>query len=396
MQTTHPWDARLERVIRYSLYVFAAAMPFAIALTQIAVAIAVLAWLTRIVYTRGARWPRLGIEWAFAAFIAAEVLSCIFSTNLGQSLVYLKRLLLLPIVYVVAAGVEDEKTLKHLGLIFIASIALYAVWGISSFFANPEVRVRHIQNSMTAGGITMIGATVTLALALRLSERRYRLLFAVATVVILGCLLLTATRGSWLGFFVAALFLIGAAHRKLLLIVPVVAAAFYLLQPEQFAPRIRHFFDPTWGTNAKRLHWWSIGWEIYKDHPVVGIGDVGTTPMYVRYAPPGETELVGHFHSNYVHIAVTLGSVGLAAFLFMIGAVFVRIAQQLRRCRGVPAWSAAWTLAALAVFLAFNINGFFEWNFGDQEIITMVWFCTGLGLRQGVPAGQVCEHEASL
>jgi putative inorganic carbon (HCO3(-)) transporter len=233
---------------------------------------------------------------------------------------------------------------------------------------------------MTAGGITMIGATVALAMALWLKDMRLRLIFAVSTVFILGCLLLTATRGSWLGFLAAALLLIWYSNRKLLLIVPIVAAAFYLLQPEQFAPRIRHMFDPTWGTNAKRLHWWSIGYEIFKDHPIVGIGDVGTTPMYTRYAPPGETELVGHFHSNYVHIAVTLGGLGLAAFLFMMAAVFVRLWQQVRRFVGEHSWTAAWALAGLAAFLAFNINGFFEWNFGDQEIITMIWFCAGLGL----------------
>jgi hypothetical protein len=39
-----------------------------------------------------------------------------------------------------------------------------------------------------------------------------------------------------------------------------------------------------------------------------------------------------------------------------------------------------WTLASLAVFLAFNLNGFFEWNFGDAEVITIVWFVMGLAL----------------
>ncbi len=381
-------DDQLEKTIRYSLYVFAAAMPFFIALTQIAVGVAILAWLVRVFYSKGARWPGLGIEWAFVAFIAAEIISCCFSTNISQSVIYLKRLLLLPIVYVMAANSGEEKTLRNLAFILVGSIAVYSLWGIMSYFYNPSVRVRHIQNSMTAGGITMIGATAGLAFALRFSDRVSRLFFALATAVILGCLLLTATRGSWLGFLVASLLLIWSANRKLLLIIPILAAAFYFLQPQQFAPRIRHMFDPAWGTNAKRLHWWSVGWEIFKDYPVVGIGDVGTTPMYVRYAPPGETELIGHFHSNYVHIAVTLGGIGLGAFLFMIGAVFVRLSQAFIRLQRARTWAAAWALAALAVFLAFNFNGLFEWNFGDQEIITMVWFCAGLGLASKITAAE--------
>lgn len=375
-------DRRLVQVIRWSLYIFAAAMPFAIALTQIAVGVAILAWLGRILYTQGAKWPRLGVEWGLIAFIAAELLACAFSTNLGQNVIYLKRLLLIPIVYLVAANSTGEEELRRLGIIFVAAIFLYSAWGIVSYFLNPAVRVRHIQNSMTAGGITMVGAVTAAAFAVRLKEARSRLLMLAAGVVILGCLVLTSTRGSWVGFFAAALLILLVQNRKLIWSLPLLILAFYLVQPGDFAWRMRHMFDPGWGTNAKRIHWWSVGWEIFKDHPLVGIGDVGTTQMYARYAPAGEKELVGHFHSNYVHIAVTLGSIGLAAFLLMTVVILVRLARSLQARLGARDWGGGWTLAALAVFVAFCLNGFFEWNFGDQEIITMVWFATGAGLGQ--------------
>jgi putative inorganic carbon (HCO3(-)) transporter len=380
MRESTDLDLRLVMTIRWSLYLFAAAMPFTIALTQIAIAVAGIAWVVRLAVMRGARWPRLGVEWGFIAFVAAELLACLFSTNLGQNVIYLKRLLLIPIVYILAANSGGTKELKRLALIFVAAIALYSAWGILSYFYNPAVRVRHIQNSMTAGGITMAGAAAAMAFAFRLERRSERALMALALLVILGCLILTSTRGSWVGFFVAALLIVLLQSRRLALLLPVVALAFYLLQPANFSQRMRHIFDPTWGTNAKRLHWWSVGWEVFKDHPLVGIGDVGTTAVYTRYAPAGEKELIGHFHSNYVHIAVTLGAIGLTAYLFMMASVLVRLAQRLKGRLGERGWHSGWALAALAVFFAFSVNGFFEWNFGDQEIITMVWFVSGVGL----------------
>lgn len=380
MNTLRIDDAFLEKVTRWSLYLFAAAMPFTIALTQIAVVVAAIAWLARLFYTRTIRCPRLGVEWGFMAFIAAELLACLFSTNLGQNLIYLKRLLLIPIVYIVAANSGGEKELRRLGLIFAGAIALYSAWGIGSFLVHPALRVRHIQNSMTAGGITMVGAVIAMVFALRVRTSWERLFMSAAALLSLACLLLTSTRGSWVGFFFATLVVLLLQQRRLLLILPVIALAFYLLSPANFSQRLRHIFDPAWGTNAKRMHWWAVGWEIYKDHPVVGIGDVGTTPMYTRYAAPGEKELIGHFHSNFVHIAVTLGAVGLTAFLFMMGSILVRLAQRFRVFANGHGWNSAWALAALAVFIAFNINGFFEWNFGDQEIITMIWFAAGVGL----------------
>jgi len=278
-------DRHLVEVIRWSLYIFAAAMPFAIALTQIAVGIALLAWLGRLVYTRAAKWPRLGVEWGFIAFIAAELLACVFSTNLGQNVIYLKRLLLIPIVYLVAANSSDREELRRLGMIFVVSILLYSVWGIVSYFLNPAVRVRHIQNSMTAGGITMVGAVTAAAFAVRLREMRSRLFMLLAGAVILGCLILTSTRGSWVGFFAAALLILLVQNRRLVWALPLLVLAFYLLQPGDFSWRMRHIFDPAWGTNAKRIHWWSVGWEIFKDHPLVGIGgrhDVDVRPLRPR------------------------------------------------------------------------------------------------------------------
>ena len=123
-----------------------------------------------------------------------------------------------------------------------------------------------------------------------------------------------------------------------------------------------------------------MGWKIFKDYPVVGIGDVSAQKLYEQYAPDDVDELIGHFHNNYVHIAVTLGAIGLLAFLFMLVKIIMVLYKNLVLVlpkRGPP---TSWAIAALAIFIAFNINGLFEWNFGDSEIITMIWFSIGMSL----------------
>ena len=169
-------------------------------------------------------------------------------------------------------------------------------------------------------------------------------------------------------------------NRKLLWLVPVLIISFYFLAPDAFQYRVKHMFDPHMSTNAKRLTWWHTGWEIFKDHPIVGIGDVSTQKMYKKYVSADVKELIGHFHSNYVHIAVTLGSIGFLAFLYMITIIFQVLLRIRNSFSTLNDLSAAWALAALAIFLAFNINGFFEWNFGDAEVIMLIWFTTGLSI----------------
>ncbi len=373
-------DTVLARISFVSIFVFVAALPFTIALTQIALGVALLTWMARAFLTKQMRLHGLGLEWAFLAYVAAEILSLIFSTNVSQSIIYLKRLLLIPIVYLIALNIDSKSRFRQLLLVFMASVTVYSAWGIISYFVDPTVRVRHIHNSMTVGGITMIGALPGFAAATTMEDKKWRWLGLFSGMINLLCLILTSTRGSWLGFLAGILLILYLTNRRALIAVPVLIAAFYLLQPASFVHRVRHFFDPTWGTNAKRLLWWSVGVRVIKDHPLVGIGDVGTADIYKQYSPPDVQELIGHFHSNYVHIAVTLGGIGLLAFLFMLIKITQALYQAYARSHQTDELLGTWTLASLAAFLAFNLNGFFEWNFGDAEVITIIWFITGLAL----------------
>jgi putative inorganic carbon (HCO3(-)) transporter len=379
-QKSKSLDVYLREITIYSMYIFAVMMPFSIAITQIALGIAFVAWLGRIFITRQAKCGRINLEWAFAAYIAAELLALAFSTNLPQSVVYLKRLLLIPIVYLFAHNVEEERQFNRLLFIFVLALTFYSAWGTVSYFLDPSVRVRHIQNSMTAGGLTMIGALAGFAISMLAKKGGWRIAGFSATALNVACLMLTSTRGSWLGFFFGAVMIFFFTKPKALFAVPLLIAAFYFLQPAGFAHRVRHFFDPTWETNAKRLLWWSVGVEVFKDHPVVGIGDVNAARIYRQYAPAEVQETIGHFHSNYVHIAVTLGTVGLIAFLFMLVRIFQALYKVVRQSRQSSWPLFAGALAAISIFTAFNVNGFFEWNFGDAEIITMIWFVVGLAL----------------
>ncbi len=373
-------DQKLRQVIIQALYIMAAVMPFSIALTQIALAVAIIAWVGRIFYSKRIKIRPLGLEWAFMAFIAAELVATVFSVEIRQSVIHLKRLLLIPLIYVIAANVNEQRVLKPLGWVFFASLFIYSLWGVGWYYFNPGRRVQHLHHFMTTGGITMIGAILGTAFWVMGETKKQKAVAALATMIISYCLILTCTRSSWLGFFVAIAVIFYFTRKTLLAILPMVFVIFWLLTPEAFLHRLQHFFDDQWRTNAKRLYYWKVGWEIIKDRPLTGIGDINTTEMYNRYAEPEKRGRLNHFHSNFVHIAVTLGLFGLVAFVSLLATLLFRLSQAFHRQGGAIGFSRQWTLAALAVFVAFIVNGFFEWNFGDAEIITMIWFCTGVSL----------------
>jgi O-antigen ligase len=369
-------SARLAAVTRGALYVTVAAMPFSIALTQTALAVAILTWLARMALERRLLVRRTRLEVAFLLYMAAELISLAFSINVPNAVIYLKRLLLIPTVYVVASNVESERTLNRLVATFLAAMSLYSLWGIGSFALNPSLRVRHIQNSMTAGGLTMIAAVVGLALAAASTSKKVRLWAGASAVVNATCLFFTNTRGSWLGFAVALVLMAVLTNWRLLLVIPVLAVVAYVAVPGEYKARVTHFFDPHYRTNAYRLTWWKTGWRIFKDYPITGVGDIDTVEIYRRYLSPEETQAVGHFHNNFVHIAVTLGSIGLVAFSYLKARIAIFMGQTLRVAR--PPSLRAVALAGLCSFVAFLVNGLFEWNYGDAEVVTVIWWLVGM------------------
>ncbi len=380
-------DLYFKNTFRLFLFILAAAMPFYIFPTEFAFGVLFLCWLGRLVITKQIKLKRIGLEYAFLAYLLAELIALVFSTNFWQSVEYLKRFLLIPLVYIIATGVEDEKDLKNALYIFVMATGLYSLMGIISYINNP-VRVHLIHNSMTAGGITMTGALAGIATTFYIKKLQWKIGFLFLVLLNCFCLIFTATRSSWVGFFVGIIVIFYHYKKRLLLLIPLFFIIIYFIFPTSYKDRVTSIFNPEFRTNQFRLEYWKIGFEIFKDHPIVGIGDVGTGEMYDQYNTFSKEKTVGHFHNNFVHIAVTLGSIGLAAFTFMIIVIFYRLIKQLKKIKD------AWPLAALAIFAAFNINGLFEWNFGDQEIITIIWFTIGAALWMNTNRRQITKSSA--
>lgn len=375
-----------QQLVLGALYLFVLAMPLTIAVNQIALTLALIIWLGTMIAEGKIRLRRTPLDLAFLLFILALAASLITAQDRAQAVVYSgKRVLLIPIVYLMAHNLREKPVLNRIMWQFLIALTFYSFTGIISFFLHPELRIRHIHNSMTAGGITMVGAIISLVWLLFASGRQ-RWLMALAFATNLIALFLTNTRGSWIGFFIAAILIITLTRPWWSLAMPVLALVFFLMIPVSVRDRTAHFFDPNYGTNALRVLWWKTGIAVYKDHFITGIGDIGTERVYAQYQPDQEKR-IGHFHNNFIHIAVTLGTLGLSAFLYLTVRIFLTLGRIYKKVRKRKDLQTIVALAALAVFAAFTGNGLFEWNFGDAEIITMVWFMTGTALSFDVNDG---------
>jgi O-antigen ligase len=143
--------------------------------------------------------------------------------------------------------------------------------------------------------------------------------------------------------------------------------------------RLLSFFDPYLPQNFTRLALWRGGWEIFKDYPLFGVGDIGIEKYYVHYKRPYDKEIHGHLHNNYFHFLATLGLFGFLAIMFLFIMIIVKISRIYKSTKG-KAFIASYSLGALAAFVNILVAGLSELNFWDHEIATLIYFTVGLNI----------------
>jgi len=280
-------------------------------------------------------------------------------------------------------NVKERRSLSVLLVALSVTMVIVSLAGIQKYVSGPgglEGRLYLFHHYMTSGGILMMMGLMAFSFGISGAPARWRLTAWVSGLLMLACLVFTFTRSSWLGFLAGFLVMAMFRSKKLIVALAVVLAVFLLLAPTSFRDRATSIFNPHHRNNVERLQMWRAGFEIMKGHPFTGVGDVDLTEWYEPYRPPEATEKHGHLHNNLVMFGATLGVPGLIFFLVLSMKILV---MELNIARSIP--GKEWLLKSTAVgglasYVGFQVNGLFEWNFGDAEIAMLLWLTVGLTL----------------
>jgi O-antigen ligase len=322
---------------------------------------------------RSGRWPeslRSAPAKVAAVFAACVVLSALFSSNLAVSarhLPGLSLLLLLPI----AMDLCDTVSRARVVLLALAgsgfTLSLFGLW---QFFHDrgDDINAR-IQSTlshwMTFAGLAMIAACLLLGFAFE--ERGRWRLAGPAAILPLLVMLLSYTRGVWIGMLCALVLYLALRRPKgLLLLVPAVVLLFLLL-PAQIQGRVRSIGDLRDPTSRDRIAMARAGLKMVRDHPLFGVGPDMVKPLYPQYRDAEAVRpVVPHLHNNVLQFAAANGLFAAAAYLALVGLFLWRAVTLLRRETHPD--RAALLAGAVLAGVALTVAGLFEYNFGDTEV----------------------------
>lgn len=207
------------------------------------------------------------------------------------------------------------------------------------------------------------------------AQRRPRWIWAAAAVIALS-LLLSFTRGVWLGCLAAAAYLLWQFKRPLVLAIPTLLVVLYLVAPGMVRERVRSLVDTrSDSSNQARLLMMKTGWNIIRQHPLFGVGPNGVRRYFDEYRPnreqPKPIAYYGHLHNTYLHIAAERGLPCLAFFAWLLFSV---VRDQRRLAARLDAGDRHFAHGVVAACIAFAVAGAFENNFGDSEVAMLFLF----------------------
>jgi len=336
---------------------------------------AAVAWLAAL--RRGeARPPRAGLHRPVLAYVAASVLAAAFSLDPRRSVFELgdlATLLLVPMTVSLLDLALWDRLLRVLAVAAAASSAV-GVWQYLNGADSLAHRLRGLTNHyMTFSGWTVIVVLLLFADAAFHPDRR-RLTWTLPVAgLCTSALLLSFTRNAWVGLGVGLVLMAAVWRPRAFLLYPFVAAALVLVLPRAVVARAVSIVDLRQPANYDRLCMVVSGVQMVQDHPLTGVGPGMVErryPVYRRDDAPRWR--VPHLHDNPLQIAAERGLVGLAAYLWILGAFARHTWRALRRAEGPLFAALAGCFLAVAGITA---AGLFEYNWGDSEVWILTLAC---------------------
>ncbi|MCK4316418.1 MAG: O-antigen ligase family protein, partial [Anaerolineae bacterium] len=182
------------------------------------------------------------------------------------------------------------------------------------------------------------------------------LLIASAALVMLTALGMSWSRGAWMGFGAAVVVMTVALPRQarwgLLLVAVLVVAGLGLhatgLLPASVTARLTDFSQDVQLEDVRgvgisdvnyavieRLAHWQTALEMTRYNLWTGVGFGCYEPAYREFALINWPIALGHAHNYYLNVVAETGLIGLAAYLFLWGAVFWQTWRVTRRAEGL-------------------------------------------------------------
>ncbi|SHH51118.1 O-antigen ligase [Caloranaerobacter azorensis DSM 13643] len=241
----------------------------------------------------------------------------------------------LGLLIVMVNNIENKKQLNSILTLFVFTAVLVAIYGLYQYKVgikldrawvdvsiNPDINTRVFSvfgNPNILAEYLIMSIPISIALFWFTKKLFKKLIFLVSSLILIGTLILTFSRGGWLGFaFGVLIFVILIEKRLLLSLIPAGVLAIFIM-PSTVIHRIATIGNLSDSSNAYRIKVWTITLDIIRDNLITGVG-FGYIPFRETFLKYIRTMNVYHAHNMYLE---TLAEMGIGGFILFILFIFI-------------------------------------------------------------------------
>jgi putative inorganic carbon (hco3(-)) transporter len=369
-------------------------------------------WKPPLVWTPHLWWLFAIVCWAlFALLSAADRASAVKASG-----TLISAMVLTSLVITVSRKVADVRLIAGSLVVVgtaICALAVISIEDLRSFYGGAVVEGRAAGLFADPNELGSFSSMMMLAsLGIALGTRRVigRIGATVATATLAAALVLSLSRGAWLGAaagFVVLLVTIGSARRVLFLVsIPIVVAAAGYAIANPSSPAIQIVversrtltdFDQPYD---KRSDVWVEALQLIGDDPLTGQGPGNFADASRKSASSGGFVYLSHAHNLVLNVAAEIGIPGALLLVGLIVAVAVAARLVLRWARASGRITDLALAAGIsAALVASLVQGLTNYFLGNPIIDATTWILVGaiLALWKILAAGRASpEPERAL
>lgn len=269
-----------------------------------------------------------------------------------------------------------------------------AAWVDSDMFSSISFRVAStMQNPNMLGQYFIL--IIPLGVAGLLSAKDWgRRLFYLFCCGLMGlCIILTLSRGAWLGLLFAAAVFVVLWKPQLILLAPVALVALYFVMPETVVSRFTSIGNLNDSSTSYRVYIWMGALAMLKEYWLCGVGpgDAAFNLVYPAYSY--NTIVAPHAHNLFLQIVCDAGICALIIFLVILIQYVRTLCVAMHREK--EARSRLMQIAGVAGLAGFMVQAMTDYSFYNYRVMFLFWAFLAVGTlsarRTGLQEGGLLQ-----
>ncbi len=408
----------LSAVLIFAPLARASVKPWAVSIIEIAVLIAATLFLLHNIMDPSKERIHTALDRPLAALTGLVLLSCLFSLNRAAGFwAFLEFLSYIAVFYLAVHTLRTRNQVRGLVALlagmgtFLSVFGLFKLWGSNPFpwWEYSDLGATGARLDATFGSPDHLAGYMEMVAALTLgylftgiaTERK--ILFASLLMLFFTALILSLSRGGWIGlgaglFFMTGLLLTQERFGKYRWTAAVtVGVLIIMLIVLSSTPAVKRILTIQQGEDmlAGRMEAWQGILVMIGDHPLLGTGPATFTDVFTQYQPPGLSRQFTMAHNDYLHFIAENGLPLLPIIVWLLAALYRTGLKKIRHPSRLVRGTA---LGALAGITALAVHSVCDFNLhipANALLFTVLAAMICAPTPSGIPAASAFNFNRS-